>query len=472
MNSAEKLDYASHIGNDKNFEKQPATPNLGYSSERAQRAFKGDKYRDVWATILFVLHFAGSCVIFGLYAKYLYEAIKDNSAGIQLRQILAISVIGLIPLVVCSLLLLGFLSLAHKYPKNIIRGSFISSICLSFALGALTCIGAGGIIAGLPLFFIGIINLIMYFVWRSRIPFSATMLAHVIKVLDIYPSTWYLAPIAVCFEILAAVFFLSAIAAVLVKNNLSSGQQLPPLDLFFIIYLAFSLFWTTQVLQNVVHTAASGVYATFYFLHGSGQGVGRPVWSSLKRALTYSFGSIAFGSLIVALIQLVRYLLSMSQDGNRRSTANVIADCFLGIIESLVQYFNYYAYIHIAIYGSPYIESASKTWDLVRSRGIDAVINDDLVGVAMNMGTYCVGILTAAATFVIVALAAGDLGYGAAAALGSFILAIFMGSAATQLVKTGVSATFVCLAEEPSVLQRNNPELQRELAVHYSNITF
>jgi len=63
------------------------------------------------------------------------------------------------------------------------------------------------------------------------------------------------------------------------------------------------------------------------------------------------------------------------------------AECFVGIIESLVAYFNRYAcfaqlslvathecirryaYIEIALYGKPYIRSAKDTWRLFKDRG-------------------------------------------------------------------------------------------------------
>lgn len=35
-----------------------------------------------------------------------------------------------------------------------------------------------------------------------------------------------------------------------------------------------------------------------------------------------------------------------------------------------------------ALYGKPYIEAAKDTWRLFKDRGIDAVINDSLVGMS------------------------------------------------------------------------------------------
>jgi hypothetical protein len=76
------------------------------------------------------------------------------------------------------------------------------------------------------------------------------------------------------------------------------------------------------------------------------------------------------------------------------------ADCIIGCIEGLVRWFNRYAYIEIggldllrlratlaeskflALYGKPYIGAAKDVWSLMKDRGIDALVNDSLVGIS------------------------------------------------------------------------------------------
>jgi len=45
---------------------------------------------------------------------------------------------------------------------------------------------------------------------------------------------------------------------------------------------------------------------------------------------------------------------------------------------------NRYAYIEIALYGKPYLAAAKDTWRLFVDRGIDALVNDQIV----SMGTH------------------------------------------------------------------------------------
>ena len=68
----------------------------------------------------------------------------------------------------------------------------------------------------------------------------------------------------------------------------------------------------------------------------------------------------------------------------------------LGCIEDIVEYFNFYAFTQVAIYGKDFCDAAKSTWKLVKSKGIDALINDSLIGYVLGLGTFCVGIIGAA----------------------------------------------------------------------------
>jgi hypothetical protein len=63
-----------------------------------------------------------------------------------------------------------------------------------------------------------------------------------------------------------------------------------------------------------------------------------------------------------------------------------LMECILGIIERLVEYFNQYAYVQVAMYGKPFMQAAKDTWDLVKRRGLDALINDSLIDGVLIMG--------------------------------------------------------------------------------------
>ena len=107
--------------------------------------------------------------------------------------------------------------------------------------------------------------------------------------------------------------------------------------------------------------------------------------------MTYSFGSICFGSLLVALIDLLRQILQMIRHDVTSSGGGQIAiqilfmvfDWIIGFLKWLAEYFNHYAYSFIALYGKPYLRAAKETWYMLREKGMDALINDNLINIAL-----------------------------------------------------------------------------------------
>lgn len=56
---------------------------------------------------------------------------------------------------------------------------------------------------------------------------------------------------------------------------------------------------------------------------------------------------------------------------------------------------NKYAFSLLAIYGMSYISAAKQTFSLLRSKGLEALINDDLSGMVLNLACLATGALCA-----------------------------------------------------------------------------
>lgn len=187
-------------------------------------------------------------------------------------------------------------------------------------------------------------------------------------------------------------------------------QYTPVLAYVLSIYLLFSFYWVSQgthtasshlldslarrllirlvstmavVIKNVVHVTAAGVFASWYFLHGTVGVPPNPTLGSFKRATTTSFGSICFGSLIVALLRTLRMIFRSFRQNSDNIAIVILAfigECIVACLDQLLEYFNQYAYAQIAIYGKSYCRAAKDTWHLVHSHGIQAIINDNIIG--------------------------------------------------------------------------------------------
>lgn len=88
-----------------------------------------------------------------------------------------------------------------------------------------------------------------------------------------------------------------------------------------LVFITFAMYWVSEWLKNTIHTTISGVYGSWYF-HPDNLPKGA-TRGALKRSLTYSFGSISLGSLVVAIINFLRQMCSVAQQ-NQASEGNII----------------------------------------------------------------------------------------------------------------------------------------------------
>jgi hypothetical protein len=110
-----------------------------------------------------------------------------------------------------------------------------------------------------------------------------------------------------------------------------------------IVFVTFAMYWISEFLKNTIHVIISGVYGSWYFCsHNPPKNITR---GASRRALTYSFGSISLGSLVVAIINMLRQACSIArqQESGGNFAAQIalcILQCLIGILDWAVQFIN------------------------------------------------------------------------------------------------------------------------------------
>jgi len=163
--------------------------------------------------------------------------------------------------------------------------------------------------------------------------------------------------------------------------NISWGAEV-------ILILAF--YWSFEVWKNILSVTISGVVGSWYFFSKTKNAPKMPIFYALKRAITYSFGSIVLGSLIVAILKTARYFYRKAKN-SRKPWVKLVVLCFFTCIESIIQTFNMYAFVQVAIYGSSYCVAGKNTLKLIKKCGIEAIANDDLTDGLESFFLYLVG---------------------------------------------------------------------------------
>jgi len=233
------------------------------------------------------------------------------------------------------------------------------------------------------------------------------------------------------------------------------------------IYLMFSLYWGAEVLCNILAVTVSSV-AAFWATQISNIDATRPVSSSFYYSITYSFGSICLGSLIVAILKTARLIARMAANsGGDNSASRVIAMCcvcVLGCIEGLIEYFNEWAYAYVAMYRYDFRTSAKLVWNLLKTNGWEAVAND----IYTDMVTFVPPVISGLIVAVLLALYAQYLvrwsssGVVLGAAAG-FILGFVLCNLVMRLIGTVQNVIFLSYLEQRDKFARRRPELVAQL---------
>jgi hypothetical protein len=335
----------------------------------------------------------------------------------------------------------------------------------------------------------GIISLIIaalvgFFYWIAwgRIPFAKVILKTVTSVTRRYPAMLLTSLLGGLLYCVFGVWWVLSVVGLLnrFRNSSSGGVSL------MIIYLVLYLYWTVEIIANVVHVTVSGVMATVFFQGATSPSTGQlevpvrnPTAKAAGRALTTSFGPIAFGSLLIAIIQTLKFLARSAQRkaGQQGNDCMAICccclACILGCMEHILRIFNTYAFVEVAIYGKGFWESGQAAYELFKARGFDAITNDAITGQVLWLGSLVLGLICALAGFF----------YGMSSNPNSqlvrwlffflgFIIGLVVFMILTTVISSGVTATFVCLAEDPAALARGQPELFARIQAVYPRVNW
>jgi hypothetical protein len=112
----------------------------------------------------------------------------------------------------------------------------------------------------------------------------------------------------------------------------------------------------------------------------------------------------------------------------------------------------------VAIYGQGFIPSAKRTWSMIQDRGVEAMVNDNLISNVLFMGSLLVGILSSLFGYLYLLIV--KPAYNSSGSMTPivmlicFIIGMSMFSTVSTVISSGVTTTFVCLAEDPEALRR------------------
>lgn len=453
--------------------------NTGSYTETTSSAYsdkRTSKCRDPIFALLFVINVVGIIATASAYGKKAFDDDDDiqstaddiNTADIKAYVYMTLGCSGGAVVVTMAMF-----AIMMCIPQFLIKLAVFFNILCCAAIVFLAIITnqiVFAIIAGVIL----LISICWAFCVWSRIPFATANLVTACKAVLDNCSVILLSYIFVLISVGFTGVFAVAFSGVYEdKKNCSSSNCSNGMNGGIYALFILSYFFYQEVIKNTIHVIIGGTVGTWWFLPEEGKGCcSSGVLGSMKRALTTSFGSICFGSLLVAIIQTLKQLARNAREqGGSMALLACIAECILGCLESLLQYFNKWAFIYVGLYGFSYLESGKKVIELFKARGWDTIIADDLISMALFMLSVLCGLISGAFGLFLEDQTSwfDDIDNSQ---LISMLIGLIVGLVLCMIlmstIGSSVNAVIVCFAEGPSEFAKNHPQLSSKMVSAYA----
>ncbi|XP_062244153.1 choline transporter-like protein 2 isoform X1 [Platichthys flesus] len=161
----------------------------------------------------------------------------------------------------------------------------------------------------------------------------------------------------------------------------------------FQFYNIFLFFWCANFVTALGQVTLAGAFASYYWAFKKpGDIPAYPIFSSLGRALRYHTGSLAFGSLILSVVQVIRVFLEYLDQklkGAQNKFAKFLLSCMkccFWCLEKCIKFLNRNAYIMVAIYGKSFCASARDAFFLLMRNILRVAVLDKVTDFLLFLG--------------------------------------------------------------------------------------
>jgi len=142
---------------------------------------------------------------------------------------------------------------------------------------------------------------------------------------------------------------------------------------YLLLYHFFGLLWTTNFIQGFFTMCIAGAVCIRYFSTNKRHSHKVPVFEAIRTTVTKHLGSIAFGSMVIAIVQLIRAILAyLDRKSKKLQDANMLVKylfkclaCCLWLFEKCIKYVATSAYIMVAMKGKSFCPAAMEAVKLL-----------------------------------------------------------------------------------------------------------
>jgi hypothetical protein len=190
----------------------------------------------------------------------------------------------------------------------------------------------------------------------------------------------------------------------------------PQINNYVLAYHIFGFLWTQFFISGINQVTIAGAIASWYWLLDKKEKLRSPVLKAFGRTMLYHLGSIAVGSLLIAIVEFIRLLVYQIQRKVAKSQNQQLKyllaclQCCLKIVSMIVKFINKNAYIYIAITGKAFFKAAGEATGLLMRNAIRTVAVDFVSDFVMFLSKLIVAAVVGFSSYVYISNYSGTLG--------------------------------------------------------------
>lgn len=169
----------------------------------------------------------------------------------------------------------------------------------------------------------------------------------------------------------------------------------------------WGILWSNAFILALGQFVLASSVCIWYFSVNSDSGPQRPISRSFYRAFRYHLGSLAFGSLLLAIVWTIKYILLYLQEYIKKTGAGQnskvvqwflrILTCYVLCFERFIKFMNKNAYIQIALQGSSFCTACRDAFFLILRNASRFLAVGSIGAVFMFLGKW---VITLGATYI------------------------------------------------------------------------
>ena len=174
-------------------------------------------------------------------------------------------------------------------------------------------------------------------------------------------------------------------------------------------YHFFGYLWTMQLFIALMHFAIASSVAQWYFaprVNGKKE-LDSPVKTAFKLSYGKHFGTMVFGSLVVAIAEAVRMMVEyMTEQMEKQNPGNpavkflsCLLKCCARCIENCLKYITKNAYIFTAMFGYSFLGACYKLFSFLKDAPLTITMAQSLGGIIIKLGRGFVVVFSVVCTF-------------------------------------------------------------------------